>query len=247
MTFAGKVALVTGGASGIGRAAAEAFAAEGATVMVADIDGHRAAEAAESLPHAVAVRVDVTDAGETAAMVRTCVERLGSLDLFFNNAGIAGSGAPIHELSEREWDRVMAVNLRGAWLALKHVLAHMRAASGGAVVNTVSVAGQRGFAKLAAYCASKAGLISLTQVAAIENAGHAIRVNAVCPGMIATPLAEAGAPADAAGPYPAGRLGRPEEVAQAVVWLCSAAASYVNGTCLVVDGAWTTAGGPRFS
>jgi NAD(P)-dependent dehydrogenase (short-subunit alcohol dehydrogenase family) len=142
---------------------------------------------------------------------------------------------------------VLDVNLRGVWLGLKHVLPHMRRRKLGAVVNTASVAGMRGFGGLAAYCASKAAVISLTQVAAIENARLGIRVNALCPGMVATPLALPGGEGETppAGPYPSGRMGSPVNVAAAAVWLCSDAAAYVNGTSLPVDGGWMAAAAPR--
>jgi NAD(P)-dependent dehydrogenase (short-subunit alcohol dehydrogenase family) len=240
-----KAVLVTGGGSGIGLATAQAFAAAGARVVVADVDAERAQSAVAELgERGLAVRADMSVARQVEALVAAALERFGAIDCFHNNAGIGGEPAELHELTEAQWARVMDVNLRGAWLGLKHVLPHMRARRRGAVVNTASVAGRSGSARLAPYCASKAGVLALTQVAAIENAHLGIRVNAVAPGLVATPLL-AGADGESGGPFPAGRLGAPEEVAAAVVWLCSDAASFVNGTALTVDGGWTSTLGPR--
>jgi NAD(P)-dependent dehydrogenase (short-subunit alcohol dehydrogenase family) len=241
--FSGKVALVTGGGSGIGLASATELAARGAHVVVADVDAERARAAVDGLPGELdVIAADVADAGQVASMIAGIVQRLGALDLVHNNAGLTGGGPELHELTESQWDRVLDVNLKGCWLVLKHALEPMRRQGSGAIVNTASVAGRFGFRGLAAYCASKAGVIALTQVAAVENARFGIRVNAVSPGMVATPLT---AGDGKGGPFPAGRQGTPQEIATAVRWLCSDEATYVNGTCLDVDGAWTATAGPR--
>jgi NAD(P)-dependent dehydrogenase (short-subunit alcohol dehydrogenase family) len=241
--FAGKVALVTGGGSGIGLASAAELAACGARVVVADIDAERARSAVDGLDGDFeVVAADVANAGQVAALIDGLLERHGALDLVHNNAGLTGGGPELHELGEDDWDRVLGVNLKGGWLVLKHALAPMRRQRSGAIVNTASVAGRFGFRGLGAYCASKAGVIALTKVAAVENAPFGIRVNAVSPGMVATPLT---AGDGAGGPFPAGRQGTPQEIAAAVRWLCSDEAAYVNGTCLDVDGGWTATAGPR--
>jgi NAD(P)-dependent dehydrogenase (short-subunit alcohol dehydrogenase family) len=239
-----RVALVTGAGSGIGRASSIAFAKAGARVIAADLDRHGGAETARLGPGgAIAfVEADLTREGEAEALIGECVARFGALDFLHNNAGVTGEPALLHELAEAEWDRVFAINARAAWQCMKHAIARMREHGGGAIVNTASVAGGHGFRRLAAYCASKAALGALTRVAAAENAAHGIRVNAVEPGMISTPMT--GSPATG-GPEPTGRMGDAAEVAQAVVWLCSDAASYVNGASLVIDGGWTAMGPPR--
>jgi NAD(P)-dependent dehydrogenase (short-subunit alcohol dehydrogenase family) len=245
-----KVVLVTGAGSGIGRAAACRFAAEGATVVVA---GRRLEPLAETVAlieseggKAQAFQVDVTSEDEVARLVDTIVIRNGSLDAACNNAGIPGSGRPSHGYDLEQFRRVVDTNLQGVWLSMKHEIAHMRANSGGAIVNVASIAGIVGYYHSAPYTAAKHGVVGLTRAAAIDHATEGIRVNAVCPGPIATPmLIEAKA---ARGPeaddfylshIPMGRLGRPEEVANAVVWLASAEAAYVTGQTLAVDGGWT--------
>lgn len=246
----GKVALVTGGASGIGRAAALALAQEGCRVVVADRDPGGAEETVAMLRnaggHGVVARVDVAHEAEVEQAVARTVASLGGLDVAFNNAGIEGPyGRTTAELTEAEWDRVLAVNLKGVWLCMKHQLPRMRERGGGAIVNCSSVAGLAGFAGAAAYVASKHGIVGLTRAAALEYARLGVRVNAVCPGVIDTPMIEraaGGEPARTArfaDTEPVGRLGRAEEVAAAVVWLCSAAASFVTGAAVAVDGGWT--------
>ena len=241
----GKVALVTGAASGIGAASALAFAAAGARVAACDRD-LAGAEAtakliAESGGEAIAVAVDVTDADQTQAMVDQVLRAFGRLDCAHNNAGIEGVAARLHQYTQEQWARVLAVNLTGVWLCLKYEIAQMLAQGGGAIVNTSSMAGLRGSIRSAAYAASKHGVVGLTRTAALEYADAGIRVNAVCPGPIRTPMleriaAEHGGEAGAVAAHGGERLGAPEQVAEVVVWLCSDAASHVSGVALPVDG-----------
>jgi NAD(P)-dependent dehydrogenase (short-subunit alcohol dehydrogenase family) len=247
----GKIALVTGGGSGMGRAAAAAFGQRGATVVVADIDEQGATETARLLPegHAAFVATDVTHERDVAAAIAFCVERYGGIDFLHNNVGIAGSNLPVHETDDSDWDRIVGVNLRGAWLVLKHSLLAMRAQGHGSIVNMGSVAGHTAVAGSGAYNAAKAGVLMLTRTAATENGDRGIRVNAVAPGMIVTPMTQKWVDASDTfpppGPGPLGRFGLAEEVAAAVVWLCSDDASFVNGVCLTVDGGWTTSAPER--
>ncbi|MEA2526372.1 MAG: hypothetical protein QOF73_3599 [Thermomicrobiales bacterium] len=242
----GKVALVTGGASGIGRASALAFSRAGARVVVSDVAVERGEETAELIRaeggEAAFVRADVARGEEVEALVAATIARFGRLDCAHNNGGIEGELAATADYGEEEWRRVIDINLTGVWLCLKHELAQMLG-RGGAIVNTASVSGLKGFPPLLpAYVASKYGVVGLTQVTARQYAQHGIRVNAVCPGAIDTPmLGRIGEGATRLGvamvaENPSGRLGQPEEVAAAVVWLCSDAASFVTGHTLVVDG-----------
>ncbi|MEW6300216.1 MAG: SDR family oxidoreductase [Thermodesulfobacteriota bacterium] len=246
---AGKVALVTGGGSGIGRAAALAFAREGAKVVVSDvvIDGGeetvRLIKAAGG--QAVFVKADVARPAEVDALIARVVDTYGRLDCAFNNAGIEGTMAQTADCSEENWDRTIAINLKGVWLCLKAEIPQMLKQGGGAIVNTASVAGVVGFAGLPAYVASKHGVVGLTKSAALEYAKQGIRVNAVCPGVIRTPMVERlfrdnpAAGETIAAMEPVGRMGTPEEIAGAVVWLCSDAASFVTGLAMAVDGGLT--------
>ena len=242
----GKVAIVTGGTSGIGRDAAVLFAKAGAKVVVA---GRREAEGKETIDliraaggDGLFVKTDVSRAADVRALVQKTVEKFGRLDVAFNNAGIEGSWSPIAEQSEEDWDSTIDINLKGVWLCLKYEIQQMlKQGAGGAIVNMASVAGFIGSAGAGTYCASKHGVMALTKSAALETARSGIRVNVVCPAVIETPMGERlwGAPEAkkfALGLHPIGRFGRPEEIAGAVVWMCSDGASFMTGQSLVLDG-----------
>lgn len=238
-----KVALVTGAGSGIGRASALAFAEAGAAVVVSDINVEGGQETVNRVGElggeATFVRADVTQAGEVAALVNNTVERYGRLDYAHNNAGIEGVGSSLLEYPENVFDRVLAVNLKGVWLSMKYEIPQMQAQGVGAIVNTASIAGLRGTPMLFAYGASKHAVIGMTLSAAVEFRDRGIRVNAICPGVIDTPMVERAFNPDQLATYmrrQMGRLGTPKEVAQLVVWLCSDAASFVTGVALPVDG-----------
>ena len=245
----GKAALITGAGGGIGRATALAFVREGARVVVSDIAGAGAEEtvrlARQAGGEALHVACDVTRPGEVEGLVAAAVDSFGRLDCAHNNAGIEGAYGRTAECDEDDFDRTCAVNLKGVYLCLKAELARMLEGGGGAIVNTASVAGLEGAKNLPAYAASKHGVMGLTRTAALEYATRGIRVNAVCPGPIRTRMLEAimeenprMEPATLAA-VPMRRLGTPEEIAEAVVWLCSDRASYVTGQGLVVDGGLT--------
>jgi len=248
--FENQVALVTGAASGMGLATARAFAEAGASVVLADIDGNAAERAAKELTaaghQAVGVACDVTDEQQAAAMVERAVATFGRLDMAFNNAGIQVPPSDAADETAENFDRVNGVNLRGVWAAQKHELRQMRAQGSGAIVNCSSLGGLVGLPERAAYHASKHGVIGLTKSAAVEYAPRGIRVNAVCPGVIDTPMVsdmlegQSGAMAEIMRQQPIGRLGRAEEIAAAVLWLCSPAASFIVGVALPVDGGYTT-------
>jgi NAD(P)-dependent dehydrogenase (short-subunit alcohol dehydrogenase family) len=247
----GKSALVTGAGSGIGRATALAFAREGAWVAAADLKLESAQETARLVEaaggQAVAVEVDVTNDDAVAAMVGAAVKAFGGLDCAFNNAGIApyqvnASGQKIADVAPEAWQRLLDVNLTGVWRCLRHEVAQMRTQGGGAIVNTASVAGLVGLPNSSAYVAGKHGVVGLTRTAAVDHAEDGIRVNAVCPGYIETPMTE-----DTMRRrgerimerVPLARMGKPEEIAEAVVWLCSDRASFVTGAAWTVDGGYT--------
>jgi NAD(P)-dependent dehydrogenase (short-subunit alcohol dehydrogenase family) len=247
--FENQVALVTGGSNGIGRATAIAFAREGAKVVVSDM-ADAAGEETVALIRAAGgvaryVRADVRDALQVEALVSGTVKAYGRLDVAFNNAGIEGSMAPIAELSEENWERVLRVNLTGVFLCMKYELEQMVKQGSGAIVNNASILGHVAFANASAYTAAKHGLIGLTRCAALEYSARGIRVNAVCPGFIVTPMLErAGLLADPAvrsmleGLHAMKRMGQPEEVAEAVLFLSSPKASFIAGHPLLVDGGY---------
>jgi NAD(P)-dependent dehydrogenase (short-subunit alcohol dehydrogenase family) len=240
------VALVTGGGSGIGRASARAFGAAGAVVVVVDIDASLGEETAENVRAdggtAHAIKADVTEASEVARLFAEVVRAHGRLDCAHNNAGITGAACAMAEYPDDEWDRVMAINLRSVFLCMKQEISQMLRQGGGAIVNTSSGAGLVGFASLPAYVASKHGVIGLTRSAAVEYANRNIRINAICPGSTRTPMLEGFIDGDPTverfltAAQPIGRLGAPDEVAAAAVWLCSDEASFVVGHAMAVDG-----------
>ena len=244
--FAGQVALVTGGSSGMGLATARAFAEAGAAVVIADINESSLGRAADELTAAghrvLGVLCDVSDDDSVAAMVKATVDNFGRLDMAFNNAGIMVPPNGAVGESPEVFDRVTAINLRGVWACMKHELGQMRDQGSGAIVNCSSIAGLRGGPGRPSYTAAKHGVIGLTTSAATEYASRGIRINAVCPGTIETPMVVdmvAKGELDIAGSAsnaPIGRLGRGEEIAASVLWLCSPGASYVVGVALPVDG-----------
>jgi NAD(P)-dependent dehydrogenase (short-subunit alcohol dehydrogenase family) len=241
-----KVGLVTGGTSGIGRDTAVFFAKAGAKVVVA---GRRELEGRETVKmvrgaggDGLFVQADVSKAAEVEALVQATVAKFGRLDFAFNNAGIEGQWLPIVEQSEEDWDRTIDINLKGVWLCLKYEIRQMlKQGGGGAIVNMASAAGMIGLAGAATYCASKHGVIGLTKSAALETARSGIRVNVVCPAVVETPMADRAYDDPemhkfVLGLHPIGRFGKPEEIAEAVIWMCSDRASFMTGQSLVLDG-----------
>jgi NAD(P)-dependent dehydrogenase (short-subunit alcohol dehydrogenase family) len=246
----GKVALVTGAASGIGLATARAFAQAGCAVALLDADESALGSAAEQLRSCgsklIAVRCDVSQENAVAAALHETISTFGQLDFAFNNAGIHVAVAETADASSDDFDRLIAINLRGVWLCMKHELRQMRERGSGVIVNCSSTNGLIGNPGLGAYTASKHGVIGLTKSAALEYAGRGIRVNAICPGVIDTPLVanavanEPEAMKAVLRDIPLGRMGKSEEIASAVLWLCSPGAGFMVGQIIVPDGGYTT-------
>jgi NAD(P)-dependent dehydrogenase (short-subunit alcohol dehydrogenase family) len=250
ISFKNKVALVTGAASGLGLATAEAFAECGASVVLADCNEDAVRSAAEGLAakghQVLAVKCDVADDAQVEAMVEQAVAAFGRLDAAYNNAGVQNIIAEAADATREDFDRVIGINLRGVWSCMKFELRQMKKQGSGAIVNCSSIGGITGSPRRGTYQASKHGVIGLTKSAALEYAAKGIRINAVCPGLILTPMAEqmmAGGQTEALNAMlkevAIGRFGRPEEIANAVLWLCSPFASLVVGHALVVDGGYT--------
>lgn len=247
----GKIALITGGASGIGRAAAHIFAREGASVMIADVDaagGEETVALIEALGGDAAFMLcDVSRESDVEALVARTVEHYGRLDCAFNNAGIRGDLMRIAKLTVEDFDRLYGVNQKGAWLCMKHEIRHMLDQGGGAIVNNASTAGLTGVESLSGYAASKHAVVGMTRTVALEYATRDIRVNAVCPGAVKTPMLDGvirehpKIEQTIIDFQPMRRLGRPEEIGEAAVWLCSDRASFVTGQALAVDGGLTAA------
>jgi NAD(P)-dependent dehydrogenase (short-subunit alcohol dehydrogenase family) len=248
-SFTGKVAFVTGAGSGIGRAAALAFAREGATVVLADLSEESNQETARMIENlgarALTVTCDVTRTEDVKAALHEAVEAFGRLDFAFNNAGSEQPITAAADLTEEEWDRIVGINLRGVFLCMKYEIPLMLRNGGGVIVNTSSGAGVKGFRAQAAYAAAKHGVIGLTKSAALDYASQNIRINAVCPGIIETSMMQRFTGGTSKGrekviaQEPVGRMGKPEEIAAAVVWLCSDPAAFVIGHAMLIDGGQT--------
>lgn len=244
--FNNKTAIITGGSFGIGRATALAFAKRGAKVVITDVieDSETLEQIKSSGGQAIFIKCDVSQNTDVKRMIDTTISTFGTIDYCFNNAGIEGISALTHECTEENWDHTIDVNQKGVWLCMKHQIAVMLSQGKGVIVNNASVAGLVGFQNLPAYVASKHAIIGLTKCAALEYAKKGIRVNVVCPGVIKTPMIDrfTGNNKEVEKQFenqePVGRLGTPEEVANAVIWLCSEESSFVTGITLPVDGGW---------
>ena len=244
-SFENKVSLITGAGSGIGRATAIAFAEEGAKVIVSDIHEENGRETVELIKkkkgEAYFIKCDVSSEEEVKNLIGEIIKKFGRLDCAYNNAGIEGLPSTTVECSEENWDKTINTNLKGVWLCMKYEIPVMLEAGKGSIVNCSSIAGLVGFETVPAYVASKHGVIGLTEAAALEFAKKNIRINAVCPGVIETPMLERftkGEDQAMADQDPMGRIGRPEEIADSVLWLCSDKSSYVTGQALAIDGGW---------
>jgi len=240
----GKVVLITGAGGGLGHAMAQAMAAEGAAVALADISGAQDTAAALIGEQAIALHADVTQEDDVRAMIDATLERFGRLDVLCNNAGIDGDLVPLAEMSVENFDRVIAVNLRSVFLGLRYGIPALLAAGGGSVINMASVAAISGMPRGGAYAAAKSGITGITRTAAVENAAAGVRVNAILPAVIQTPMADAVGADDptlkaAIAATPAGRLGRPEEVASLAVYLASDESTFITGAALTVDGGYS--------
>ena len=248
--FSDKIVLITGAGSGIGRAAALAFSEHGAKVVISDISANAGEETLKTMKklggHGIFIQADVSSADQVSSLIKKTVDAYGRLDCAFNNAATEGPLASTVNLSEENWNQVLAVNLKGTWLSMKYEIPQMLKQGGGVIINASSLAGLVGFRELPAYTASKHGIIGLTKSAALEYARFGIRINAVCPGLIDTPMFQrqtkgnAKVIAQITNFEPMGRLGKPEEVAKTIVWLCSDEASFMTGHALPVDGGWVT-------
>ncbi|MET3934608.1 SDR family oxidoreductase [Arthrobacter sp. OAP107] len=248
--FSGKVAMVTGGGSGMGRSTALAFAAAGARTVVVDLSEESARATVDLIKEqggeAIAVRCDVTRSEDVKAALEDTVATYGRLDAAFNNAGLEHGLIATAEISDAEFDRIVSVSLKGVFLSMKHQIPLMLANGGGAIVNNSSAAGLVGFKGQAAYTAAKHGMVGLTKAAALDYAPENVRINAICPGIVDTPMMDrvTGGTSDGRAAVitmePIGRMGRPEEIAATVLWLCSDAASFVVGHALSVDGGMST-------
>jgi len=250
--FEGKVALVTGAAGGIGRASALALALKGARVVVADVQADQGMETVRMIEEkggeAIFARTDVSQSGDVRALIERTIETFGRLDYGVNNAGIGGANAPTADYPEEEWNRIIGINLTGVWLCMKYEIPEMLKQGKGAIVNTASAMGLTGLSLVCGYVAAKHGVVGLTKVAAMEYAEKGIRVAAVCPGFVETPMMDeaaliGGVPKEdfykaLASFSSTKRVGKAGEIAEAVLWLCSDGASYVTGSTLVVDGGW---------
>ncbi len=244
----GKVALVTGAGAGIGRATALAFAREGASVVVSDVVVDSGEETVKMISksggEAIFIKTDVSKSADVEAMINKTMETYGRLDFAANNAGINGPITALADCTEEDWDRVMGINLKGVWLCMKYEIPQMLKTGGGAIVNTASMAGIVGFPAQPPYVTSKHGVVGLTKTAALDYGNRGIRVNAVCPGVIQTAMVESLLDTipeiiDSLNKQsPLGRIGQPPEIAEAIVWLCSDAASFVTGHAMVVDGGY---------
>src|SRR5215472_942252 len=240
-----KVAIITGAASGMGKAATLLFAKEGAHVVLADLNakaGEEVAHAASTSRRCIFQRTDVSQENDIAALVKLALDEFGGLDITFNNAGIGGAVGPLEEIGVDDWDRTQAVCLRGVFLGIKHSAKPMRARGGGAIVSTASIAGVWGYPNLHAYCAAKAGVVNLTRSAALEFAADNIRVNCIAPGGVSTPIIYGGLANKAAveeflkRAQPIERAGQPDDIAQAALFLASTRSSFITGQTLIVDG-----------